>query len=79
MGTKKWREKKERSITVKTPRATTVPLLSDHLTKIPICFSISQIAISETFRKQPPPVSTHLSLTSMVVAYGKFHSIVFEK
>ena len=38
------------------------PLLSDHLTKIQIGSSISQIAISETSHKQPPPVSDHLSL-----------------
>ena len=44
--------------------------LSDHLTKIPIGSSVSQIAISETSRKRPPPLSDHLSLTSRVVAYG---------
>ena len=36
------------------------PLLSDHLTKILIGSSISQIAISETSCKQPPPVIEHL-------------------
>ena len=30
------------------------PLLSDHLTKIPIGSSVSQIAISETSCKRPP-------------------------
>ena len=30
------------------------PLLSDHLTKIPIGSSVSQIAICETSRKRPP-------------------------
>ena len=30
------------------------PLLSNHLTKIPIVSSVSQIAISETSRKRPP-------------------------
>ena len=30
------------------------PLVSDHLTKIPIGSSVSQIAVSETSRKRPP-------------------------
>ena len=41
------------------------PLLSGHLTKIPI--PVSQIAISESSRKRPPPISDHLSLTSRTV------------
>ena len=45
--------------------------------KILIGSSISQIAISETSHKQPPPISDHhLSLTSRVVTYGRFHCIV---
>ena len=51
------------------------PLLSDHLTKILIDSFINQIAISETSRKQLPPISDHLSLTSRVVTYGRFHYI----
>ena len=35
------------------------PLLSDHLTKIPISSCISQIAISDSSHKQPPPISDH--------------------
>ena len=35
----------------------------------------SEIAISESSRKRPPPVSDQLSLTSRVVAFGKFHCI----
>ena len=50
------------------------PLVSNHLTKILICSSVSQIAISETSRKWPPPVGDHLSLTPREVAYGRFHS-----
>ena len=46
-------------------------------TKIPIGSSVSQIAISETSRKRPPPVSDHLNLTSRVVTYGRFHCIYF--
>ena len=34
------------------------PLVSDHLTKIPIGSSVSQIAISETSRKRPPLATT---------------------
>ena len=37
--------------------------------------SVCQIAISETSRKQSPPVNDHLSLTSRVVAYWRFHCI----
>ena len=37
------------------------PLLSDHLIKISIGSSVSQIAISETSSKRPPPLSDHLS------------------
>ena len=48
-------------------------LVKDHLTKISIGSSISQIALSETFRKWPPPVSDHLSVTSRVAAYERFH------
>ena len=44
-------------------------------TKTLIGSSVSQIAISETSHKQPPSISDHLSLTSMVVAYGRFHCI----
>ena len=44
------------------------PGLSDHLTKIPIGSSFSQIAISE---------SSRLKLTSRVVAYERFHCTVF--
>ena len=29
------------------------------------------------FHKRPPPISNHLSLTSRVVAYGRFHCIYF--
>ena len=49
------------------------PLLSDHLTKVLIGSSVSQIAVRETSRKRPTPVSDHLSLTSRMVAYGRFH------
>ena len=49
------------------------PPLSNHLTKILIGSPISQSAISETSHKWPPDVSDHLSLTSRVVAYRKFH------
>ena len=35
-------------------RPSVSPLISDHLTKIPIGSSVSQIAISETSRKPPP-------------------------
>ena len=49
------------------------PLLRDHLTKILISSSISQIAISETCHKQLSPLSDHLSLTSRVVTYWRFH------
>ena len=45
------------------------------LTKVPIGSSLSQIAIIESSRKRPPPVSDHLNLTSRVVAYGRFHCI----
>ena len=45
------------------------PLFSDHLTKLPIGSSISQIAISETSCKRPPKPA------SRVVAYGRFHCI----
>ena len=38
-----------------------LPLLSDHLSKIPIGSSVSQIAISETSCKCPPLLSDHLS------------------
>ena len=48
------------------------PLLS-RLTKILIGSSVSQIAISESSHKRPPPLSDHLSLTSRMVAYGRFH------
>ena len=51
------------------------PPVSDHLIKIPIGSSASYIAISETSCKRSPPVSDHLSLTSRVVAYGRFHCI----
>ena len=37
------------------------PLLSDHLSKIPIGSSVSQIAMSETSNKRPPLLSDHLS------------------
>ena len=37
------------------------PLVSDHLTKIPIGSSVNQIAISETSHKRPPLVSDHLT------------------
>ena len=67
--------------TVEPPWATTPLkrplLLSDHLTKVPIGSSLSQIAIIESSRKRPPPVSDHLSLTSRVVAYGRFLCIWF--
>ena len=52
------------------------PLLSDHLTKISIGSSVSQIAISKTSPK-PPLLSDHQSLTSRVVAYGRFYWISF--
>ena len=39
----------------------------------PIGSSVSQIAISESSRKRPPPVrDPHLSLTSSVVVYERF-------
>ena len=46
------------------------------LTKILTGSYVSQIAISETSRKRSPHISDHLSLTSRVVAYGKFHCIL---
>ena len=54
-----------------------VSCLSNQLTQILIGSSISQIAISETSCKQPPPVSDHLSLTTRVAAYRRFHCIYF--
>ena len=51
------------------------PPISDHLTKILIGSSISQIAIGETSHTQPPPSSDHLSLISRVVTYGRFNCI----
>ena len=42
------------------------PLVSDHLTKIPIGSSLSQIAISETFCKRPPLLSDHLTKIQLV-------------
>ena len=38
--------------------------------------SCSQIAINETSHKRPPLISNHLSLTSRVVTYGRFHCIL---
>ena len=46
-------------LTMEPPWATTS--LSDHLTKIPIGSSVSQIAISETSHKRPPLLSDHLT------------------
>ena len=55
-----------------------LPLVSDHLTKILIGSSISQSAIAESYHKQPPPISDHLSLTSREVADGRmFQGNVF--
>ena len=47
------------------------PLVSNHLTQIWIGSSVSQIAISETSHKRPPPISNHLSLKSRVVPCRK--------
>ena len=41
------------------------PLLSNHLTKILIGSSVSQIAISESSRKRPPPPSVKLLLVKL--------------
>ena len=49
------------------------PLVSNHLTQIWIGSSVSQIAISETSRKRPPPISNHLSLKSRVVRGDDWH------
>ena len=51
---------KKQANTVKPPWSRTSSLkrpalLSEHLAKIPIASSVSQIAISETSRKRPPP------------------------
>ena len=47
------------------------PLLCDHLTKIPIGSSVSQIAISETFRKRPPKPDIKVSHLWEVPLYKK--------